>query len=118
MINNLGTFLSTKLFGKKIGIDSFNNFYYISKNKKNNKRWVIYHKNNDASSVPPEWQAWLTNTTKEIPNKKNVLRHNWQIAHEPNLTGLNNLYNKSNQPIKKQIKAYSKWTPTKNKEVN
>ena len=118
MFNNLGTLLCTKLFGKNIGIDSFNNFYYISRNYKNKKRWVIYHKNNDASSVPPEWQAWLTYTTKDIPNKKNILRHNWQINHEANLTGLNNLYNKSKHPLNKSNKTYSEWVPKNNKEVN
>tara|TARA_B110000238_G_C15939214_1_gene358198 strand:- start:34 stop:390 length:357 start_codon:yes stop_codon:yes gene_type:complete len=118
MFNNLGTLLSTKLFGKKIGIDSFNNFYYISKNKKNNKRWVIYHNNNDSSSVPPEWQAWLTKTSQEIPNIKNTVKHKWQIAHEPNLSGLNNLYNKSNQTLEKNKKVYSVWTPNEKKEVN
>ncbi|MDB9761888.1 NADH-ubiquinone oxidoreductase subunit NDUFA12 family protein [Alphaproteobacteria bacterium] len=118
MFNNLGTFISTKLFGKNIGTDNFNNFYYISKNKNNKKRWVIYHKNNDSSSVPPEWQAWLTNTSKEIPNRKNVLRHNWQINHAPNLTGLNNLYNKSNESLDKHDKTYSVWTQNNNKEVN
>ena len=35
MFNNFGTFLSTKLFGKSIGKDDFNNFYYISRNNKN-----------------------------------------------------------------------------------
>ena len=117
MFNNLGTLLSTKLFGENIGIDDFNNLYYISKNKKNKKRWVIYHKNNDASSIPPEWQAWLTNTSKEIPNYKKILRHNWQIPHEPNLTVLNNLYNKSNQFLEVNNKTYSVWDQKK-KEVN
>ena len=118
MFNNLGTLLCTKLFGKNIGIDIFNNFYYISRNYKNKKRWVIYHKNNDDSSIPPEWQAWLTYTAKDIPNKKNMLRHNWQINDEANLTGLNNLYNKSNQPLNKNNKTYSEWVPKNNKEVN
>ena len=118
MFNNLGTFLSTKLFGKNIGTDNFNNFYYISKNNKNKKRWVIYHKNNDSSSVPPEWQAWLTKTSKEIPNKKNVSRHTWQINHAPNLTGLNNLYYKANQPLDKYNKTYSEWTPNRTKDAN
>ena len=34
MFNNFGTFLSTKVFGKNIGKDDFNNFYYVSKNNK------------------------------------------------------------------------------------
>ena len=113
MFNNLGTILSTKLFGKNIGKDSFDNFYYISKNKNNKKRWVIYYKNNDASSVSPEWQSWLTSTSDEIPNIKNTLRHQWQIEHEPNLTGLDNLYLNYNKNLKKNKKYYSSWIPKK-----
>jgi|TARA_B110000263_G_C15143596_1_gene434467 NADH:ubiquinone oxidoreductase subunit len=113
MFNNLGTILSTKLFGKNIGKDSFHNFYYISKNKKNKKRWVIYYKNNDASSVSPEWQSWLTSTSDEIPNKKNTFRHQWQIEHQPNLTGLDNLYLKSNINLQNNNKYYSSWVPIK-----
>ena len=113
MFNNLGTLISTKLFGKYIGQDNFDNIYYINKNIKKKKRWVIYYKNNDASSIPPEWQAWLTKTTDEIPNSKNTLQYKWQIAHEPNLTGLNNLYQKSIQKLEKKNKKYSAWIPKK-----
>ena len=34
MFNNLGTLISTKLFGKNIGQDNFDNIYYINKNIK------------------------------------------------------------------------------------
>ena len=111
MFNNFGTFLSTKLFGKNIGKDDFNNFYYISRNNKNKKRWVIYYKNNDASSIPPEWQAWLTYTSDKFPNKNYTLKYKWQIKHEANLTGLVNLYNKSNNYVEKDNKFYSSWVP-------
>ena len=74
MLNNLGTIISTFLFGKRIGEDNFGNIYYLNKN---NKRWVLYYKNNDASSVPPEWQAWLTFTVNDLPNKKYYDPRKW-----------------------------------------
>ena len=109
MLNNLGTIISTFLFGKKIGEDNFGNIYYLNKN---NKRWVLYYKNNDASSVPPEWQAWLTYTVNELPDKK-VKKKKWQIKHEPNKTGLSYIMKKNNQEKKNETSSYNSWKPNK-----
>ena len=109
MLNNLGTIISTFLFGKKIGEDNFGNIYYLNKN---NKRWVLYYKNNDASSVPPEWQAWLTYTVNDLPNKKDK-KKKWQIKHEPNKTGLNYIMKKNKQEKKEEISSYNSWKPNK-----
>tara|TARA_B110000261_G_C12810590_1_gene248159 strand:+ start:155 stop:508 length:354 start_codon:yes stop_codon:yes gene_type:complete len=117
MLNNIGTLLSTKMFGRNIGKDDFNNTYYVSRNKKIKKRWVIYFQNNDASSIPPEWQAWLTYTSDELPNN-NTLKYKWQIAHKANLTGLSNLYYKSNKPLEKDNKFYSSWIPGKKRKAH
>ena len=109
MLNNLGTIINTLLFGNKIGEDIFGNTYYRNKN---NKRWVIYHKNNDASSVPPEWQSWLTQTVEEIP-KKNSKKNKWQINHQPNNTGLDYILKSENEEKKNVISSYNPWSPKK-----
>lgn len=109
MLNNLGTIINTLLFGKKIGEDDFGNLYYLNKN---NKRWVIYFKNNDASSVPPEWQSWLTHTVKNTPNRKDK-KKKWQIKHQPNSTGINYILNKNNEEKKDDISSYNSWSPNK-----
>ena len=109
MFNNIGTVIKTLLFGKKTGEDSFGNIYYLNKN---NKRWVIYNKNNDASSIPPEWQAWLTYTSNDIP-KKNSKKKKWQIKHQPNNTGMNYIITKTNHKIKNEKPLYSSWSPKK-----
>ena len=84
------------------------NIYYYSQNE--NKRWVIYYKNNDASSVSPEWQAWLTKTINNIP-ASDKLKYNWQIDHSPNTTGnINNL-----KDTNKVDKLYNAWDPTNKK---
>ena len=118
MFNNIGTLINTKLFGRRIGKDNFGNVYYVSKNNKQKKRWVIYFNNNDASSIPPEWQGWLTNTIKNIPQLKKYNKHKWQIAHKPNLTGVNNIYSIDNAEIIKKSKVYSAWKPVKKRKNN
>ncbi len=109
MFNNFGTIINTLFFGKKAGKDSFGNIYYLNKK---NKRWVIYYKNNDSSSVPPEWQAWLTYTLNEIP-KNNNKKNKWQISHKANTTGIENIFNKNNQKEQTEKPAYSAWSPKK-----
>ncbi len=108
MFSKLGTLINTALIGKKVGNDKYKNTYYYSQNE--NKRWVIYYKNNDASSVPPEWQAWLTKTINNIP-ASDKLKYNWQIDHSPNTTGnINNL-----KDTNKVDKLYNAWDPTNKK---
>jgi NADH:ubiquinone oxidoreductase subunit len=109
MFNNLGTQINTFLFGKKIGEDEFGNIYYINKN---NKRWVVYYEQNDASSVSPEWQAWLTYTVNNIP-KINEYKNKWQVKHQPNTTGINYIYNKSIKDKKSEKLSYNSWSPNK-----
>ena len=61
--DTLGTRLKTILFGKFVGIDSFGNKYYESKN---GKRWVIYNDEIDASKIPVEWFSWMHYTKNKI----------------------------------------------------
>ena len=108
MFSKLGTLLSTFLVGTKVGNDKYGNNYYSLRNGKN--RWVIYYKNNDASSVPPEWQAWLTRTNNNIP-KSDKLKYNWQIEHTPNATGSIKAIKGNN----KVQKIYNAWNPKNSK---
>jgi len=112
MLNQLGTIITTKLFGIKVGIDEYGNTYYNSKNS--DRRWVMYFKNNDASSVPAEWQSWLTKTTNILPKVEDS-KYAWQLEHKANDTGSTSLIN--NKTIKNNQKnaAYSAWTPQNKK---
>ena len=106
MFSNLGTLITTIFFGKKVGQDEFKNKHYNSKNNK--KRWVIYFKKNDASSVPPEWQAWLTHTINKTPSNTPT-NHNWMIPHKPNTAKIiNNKYASNNQS---SHLIYKPWKP-------
>jgi len=113
MFNKIGTLINTKLFGKRIGKDNFGNVYYVSKNNKQKKRWVIYFNNNDASSIPPEWQGWLTHTIKDSPILKKANKYKWQIAHKPNLTGSKSIYDIDNTELRNSSNIYSAWNPKK-----
>tara|TARA_B100001094_G_C18117449_1_gene764861 strand:+ start:956 stop:1309 length:354 start_codon:yes stop_codon:yes gene_type:complete len=86
------TWLYTKIYGKRVGVDEFGNVYYSSNRKKpsgREERWVFYNGEAEASKVPAEWHAWLHYTTdKPISAPK----EEWQQSHEPNLTGTVSAY--------------------------
>ena len=65
------TRLITKLRGEAVGTDEFGNQYYQDRKMATNgrrKRWVIYDGDEEASKVPPEWNAWLHYTIDDIPD--------------------------------------------------
>ena len=82
--------LVTALTGRLVGRDAAGNVYYEAKKAgasggRHRKRWVMYRGEAEASSIPPEWHAWLHYTT-DMPIPTTV-RRAWQKPHEPNLTG-------------------------------
>ena len=101
-----GTFLKTLFFGKFVGVDSFGNKYYKSKN---DTRWVVYRDNIEASKITSEWFLWIHHTVNEIPNK-NITKHLWQKEHLENQTGTSNAY-KPNQisKLNNLKKKYETW---------
>ncbi len=80
--------LVTSLTGQLVGKDAAGNVYYQGKSVRpsgRRRRWVMYAGEAEASTVPPEWHAWLHYTTDEpIPE---TVRRAWQKPHQPNLTG-------------------------------
>ena len=62
-----GTWLTTWLYGRKVGEDKFGNRYF--QNKSGSRRWVIYNGTVEASRVPPDWHGWLHHTFKEPPTE-------------------------------------------------
>jgi NADH:ubiquinone oxidoreductase subunit len=80
--------LVTSFTGSLVGKDSVGNVYYQSKRVREGarrRRWVMYPGEAEASTIPPEWHAWLHYTT-DVPIAETV-RRAWQKPHEPNLTG-------------------------------
>lgn len=86
----LGTILTTRLFGEFVGEDEFGNRYFRSRTKNasgGESRWVLYGGEPEASLVPPTWFGWLHHTCDQpLPNGPEN-RYGWQRPHQPNLSG-------------------------------
>ena len=101
----LGTRLQTLFFGKYVGEDSFGNKYYKNKN---DKRWIIYKDEIDASKIPNEWYSWMHYMNNKIETNYKFKKYKWQKPHLPNQTGTDKAYhpNKENHEIKKKYKSW------------
>ena len=80
--------LVTRMTGRLVGKDNAGNLYYEAKKLNQlgrRRRWVMYVGEVEASTIPPEWHAWLHYTVDTpIPE---TMRRVWQKPHLPNLTG-------------------------------
>jgi len=88
------TRLTASLFGRKVGTDRFGNAFYESRRLQpiydRPRRWVIYARAVEPTTVPPEWHAWLHHITPApLPEGK---LYPWQQEHLPNLTGTPHAY--------------------------
>lgn len=114
---NLGTWLFTKLRGRRIGADALGNVYYEERRPRpgyRTRRWVAYAGAPEASLVPPEWHAWLHYTT-EAPLVERS-RRSWEKPHMPNLTGTPASYRPPGHDYRggqrdRATGDYEAWTP-------
>lgn len=112
MLNQLRLLLYTKFFGKRVGIDSFNNSYYCTRNISSEKRWVIYNGVYDPSKIPANWYGWLHFLINTPPSFTST---NWI----PNTTGTTfaQKYITSIENIPQSaLKYYNGWSPQIDKE--
>lgn len=92
-MTSIGTLLFTWAKGRLVGTDTSGNRYYIERSAAKNrrtKRWVIFNGPSEASTIPPEWHAWL-HYTAEKP-LTDMARQPWQKPHEANQTGTAGAY--------------------------
>ncbi|HEX3350441.1 MAG TPA: NADH:ubiquinone oxidoreductase subunit NDUFA12 [Acetobacteraceae bacterium] len=87
-MTTIGTRIFTWLNGQRVGEDSLGNIYFAEKRARRGqprpRRWVLYKGMPDASTVPPEWHAWLHYTADApLPTPSQP----WVKPHLPNLTG-------------------------------
>jgi NADH:ubiquinone oxidoreductase subunit len=114
---NLGTWLFTRLRGKRVGADALGNAYYEERRPRPGyrlRRWVAYGGPAEASLVPPEWHAWLHYTT-DAPIVERA-RHPWEKPHEPNATGTAASYRPPGHDYRGGTREratgdYEAWTP-------
>ena len=115
----IGTRLFTWLKGEMVGKDQMGNRYFQEKKAAENghrRRWVLYSKGQDASSVPPQWHGWMHHTVDQIPADGENIARPWQKEHMPNLTGTMLAYRPPGHLLKggKRDKAtgdYEAWKP-------
>lgn len=86
----LGTRLFTWRKGQLVGTDAEGNRYY--RERKGDRRWVIYNGVVEASRVPPEWHAWLHRLVDSPPSERPLPTKPWEKEHMPNLTGTAGAY--------------------------
>jgi NADH:ubiquinone oxidoreductase subunit len=86
----LGTRFYTWRKGERVGTDSQGNVYY--RERKRDRRWVIYSGAAEASHVPPEWHGWLHHIVDELPGEGDPAPRAWQRPHRPNMTGTPSAY--------------------------
>ena len=115
---NIGTWLFTTMYGRRVGEDSSGNIYYEDKRGSGHagraRRWVAYKGSPEASAVPPEWHAWLHYTVDAPLPADN--RRSWQKPHQANPTGTVQGYRPPGHAFKggKRDKAtgdYEAWSP-------
>ncbi|MBI3441683.1 MAG: NADH:ubiquinone oxidoreductase subunit NDUFA12 [Proteobacteria bacterium] len=95
ILSNVQILIHTALCGTRVGADHSGNTYYKSKPRrgyKQERRWIIYKNEAEASLVPPEWHGWLHHQTDTIPDRANKYRKDWIKPHHPNLTGTDQAY--------------------------
>jgi NADH:ubiquinone oxidoreductase subunit len=115
--------LFTMLHGEKVGTDYEGNIYYRRKPKKdshaNDRRWVVYNGEIEASRVPPEWHGWLHHQTDVFPDvREGHYRQKWQKPHQDNQTGTAFAYLPKGHPSRHESRQkstgdYEPWTPPK-----
>ncbi len=114
---NLGTWLFTRLKGRRVGADSLGNVYYEERRPRpgyRKRRWVAYAGVAEASVVPPEWHAWLHHTTDAPLTGQPKWR--WEKPHQPNPTGTPASYRPPGHDYSGGQRAratgdYEAWTP-------
>ena len=111
-----GQTLNTQLYtwrkGVKVGQDEQGNTYYRSRDDE--RRWVIFNGESEASRVSPEWHGWLHHTWKQTPVDAPLKHKSWEKPHSENLTGSALAYAplgslRQTQPVARQ--DYEAWQP-------
>ena len=113
--NSIGTILYSLFNGKKVGADNQGNKFYIHKKNKK-KKWVLYKKQIDPTSLEVEWQIWLTTNDEGKEIIINKPRLEWQKNKKANLTGSIDSYHPAKNSDKKEIYLTKKnknsiWKP-------
>jgi NADH:ubiquinone oxidoreductase subunit len=109
----LGTRFFTWRKGTRVGEDQFGNVYYKSAD---DRRWVIYADQSEASSIPAGWHGWIAHRTDVAPSDEDYKAHEWELGHKQNMTGTSGAYRPkgsiANQEKRPEVTGdYEAWSP-------
>lgn len=109
----LGTRFFTWRKGERMGEDEAGNVYYRSAD---DRRWVIYNGDAEASRIPAGWHGWIHHRTDQVPGSDGYKSREWELPHKENLTGTSAAYRPkgalSNPQSRPEVSAdYEAWTP-------
>ena len=114
----LGTRLHTWRRGKMVGEDAAGNIYYEGgrDSEGRTRRWVIYNGLAEASAIPAGWHGWMHHRVDTPPSAEDYKPHEWELAHEPNLTGTAKAYRPRGSVLSGTDRPrvtgdYDAWTP-------
>ena len=110
----LGTRFWTWRAGIFVGEDHFGNRYYRQANDQ--RRWVVYNGEAEASRVPPGWYGWMQRRTDTPPSELAYAAHSWEKPHKPNMTGTPAAYRPRGSVLGQEKRPevtgdYEPWTP-------
>ena len=105
----IGTQIFTWRNGIKVGEDDQGNLYF--RDRKDQRRWVIYNGEVEASRVSPEWHGWLHKTWKNPPSEEEIMRKKWEKPHQENLKGSVLAYAPSGSMRNAKVKENSDYEP-------
>ncbi len=86
----IGTRFFTWRKGEFVGQDEAGNRYY--REREGRRRWVIYKRLAESSSVPPEWHGWLHHMLDKTPLEEDYERRPWEKPWVGNRTGTHQAY--------------------------
>jgi NADH:ubiquinone oxidoreductase subunit len=103
-----------------VGNDEAGNRYYRAKSAMPDsipeRRWVVFNGYSEASSIPPGWHGWMHHRVDKVPSAADGPDHEWQLAHQPNLTGSAGAYRPPGSIVgaarpKSADPGYQAWRP-------
>jgi NADH:ubiquinone oxidoreductase subunit len=116
----IGTRFHTWRFGEAVGEDGFGNRYFRDKRgagTRDERRWVLFRGEAEASAVPPEWHAWLHHLVDRPPSPGDRTGPAWVKPHLPNRTGTEAAYRPPGHTLEGGRRAaaasgdYEPWKP-------
>jgi NADH:ubiquinone oxidoreductase subunit len=110
----IGTALFSWRNGVRVGSDAEGNVYF--RDRKGDRRWVMYQGSNDASRIPPEWYSWIHKQIDGLPDEALPPPRPFQKPAKPNRTGTAEAYRPSGaleRGGQRQAASgdYQAWTP-------